>query len=40
MLQKMSLVILELKTGFILMAWILDLVLLFDHLEEEEDDIV
>lgn len=36
----MSLVVLELKVGLSLMAWILDLVLLFDHLESEEDDVV
>lgn len=36
----MSLVILELKIGLSLMAWILDLVVLFDHLESAEDDVV
>lgn len=36
----MSLMILELKTGFNLIAGILDLVLLFDHLESKEGDVV
>lgn len=39
-LYKMSLMILELKTGFNLIAGILDLVLLFDHLESKEGDVV